>query len=445
MLVSRGVRGKVPERFDVIVVGAGPAGATAALALARAGLSVALFERGEEPGGKNMFGGALYYTEALSRLVPEFWKEAPIERYITRHVVSFATRESSLSVTYADSDFAKPPYNGITLLRAKFDAWYARKAQEAGAFLVPATLVDDLVWDGDRVVGVQTGRSDGAVYADCVIAADGANALLARKAGLRKDFSPEDFAVAAKEVLALPSKVIEERLGLAGNEGVAQSFVGDCTQGIEGGAFLYTNKASISLGVVAKLSLLEERKISIVDLLDGFKDNPVVKPLIKEATLKEYSGHLVPESGLSMVPELYGSGILVVGDAAGFLNSTGLTLEGMNFAIASGFAAAEAVKRAKEKEDFSRRGLAQYKALLEENFVLGDLKTFRHTPTFLANHRIYDLYPSLVCGVARSLFRVDGQPRKKIWKLARAEMKGKISLWHLAKDLVQAGRALIWP
>jgi electron transfer flavoprotein-quinone oxidoreductase len=435
----------IPEKFDVVIVGAGPAGSTAALVLARAGLKVAVFERGEQPGAKNMFGGVLYYTEALNELLPDFWKQAPIERYVTRHILTFLTSNSSFSISFTDDEFGYPPYNGVTLLRAKFDPWYAKKAEEAGAFLITGTVVDDLIWDGDKVIGVRTRRSEGEVQADAVIAADGANSLLAKRAGLRKEFSSSSLAIAAKEVLALPAETIEERFGLANGEGLAQSFVGACTKGLEGGAFLYTNKSSLSLGIVVRLSSLQARQTSIAELLEDFKSNSYIKQAIRGTTLKEYSGHLIPEEGIRMVPELCSNGLLVVGDAAGFLVSTGLTLEGMNFAIASGFAAAQALKMAKQKGDFSKKGLAGYKTLLEESFVLKDLKTFRHAPSFQANPRLYDLYPSLVCGISRRLFKVTGHPRKKILSLVRAEMKGKISPWRLAKDIMQAGRALIWP
>ena len=431
------------EKFDAVVVGAGPAGATAALVLAQAGLKVALVERGETPGAKNMFGGALYYSEVLHKLVPDFWLEAPVERYITRRIITFLTPTASLSVDFEDTDFGHPPYNGFTLLRAKFDRWYAQKAQQAGALLIPETVVDDLLWADGKVVGIKTRRDEGELYADVVIVADGANSLLAEKARLRNKMSPADFAVAAKELLALPRRTIEERFNLSPDEGVANEFVGSCTQGIQGGAFLYTNKASISIGIVANLNRLQESKLSIAELLDSFKEHPVLKELLKGATLKEYSGHLLPESGLKVIPKLYGDGILLVGDAAGLVYSTGLVLEGMNFAIASGFIAAEAVKKARQAGDFSEKSLAYYATLLNRSFVLKDIKNFRRTPSFLAKSRLYGLYPALACGVAHRLFRVDGQPRKRLLALLRDEMRGKISLSQAVKDGIEAWRALL--
>jgi electron transfer flavoprotein-quinone oxidoreductase len=434
----------MPEKFDAIVVGAGPAGTTAALALAQAGLKVAVFERGEQPGSKNMFGGVLYYTEILDRILPDFWKEALVERYIIRHDLVFMRDDSWTSVSYTEKQSAQPPYNAVTLLRARFDRWFAEKAQEAGALIVPETLVDDLVRDGRKVVGVKTARDDGVVYADVVIIAEGANSILVGKADLGGSPSSSDFAVAAKEVLALPREVIEARFNLEGNEGAAYSFVGAGTQGLPGGAFLYTGRASLSIGLVAMLKPLQESQTSITDLLEHFKNHPSMRPLLKDATLHEYSGHLIAEGGMGMTPGLYGDGVLVAGDAAGFLCSSGFRLEGMNFAIASGFAAAEAVKKARESGDFSRNGLAHYKKFLEQGFVLPTLQNFRHTPDFLANRRIYEVYPSIICGILGKIYKSDDKPRSKPLSLLRAEMKGRISLWSMAKDVWRGGRALLW-
>ena len=73
------------EKFDCIVVGAGPAGTTCAYTLAKAGLSVVLLERGEAPGSKNVMGGILYST-ILNKVIPNFWEEAPVERRVVKKV-----------------------------------------------------------------------------------------------------------------------------------------------------------------------------------------------------------------------------------------------------------------------------------------------------------------------------------------------------------------------
>ncbi len=432
------------ESFDVIIVGAGPAGVTAASMLAGAGLKVVVFERGEYPGAKNLFGGILYHTEIVDDLIPDFWQKAPIERYVTKHALVVTSGESRIDFAYTDDQFARPPYNAVTLLRSKFDHWYAERARDAGALIVPDTVVDTPVFEGKRVVGVKAVGGDVLVKADVVIIAEGANSLLVEKAGLCDLPQPKDYAVAAKEILALPSEAIEQRLNLKQGEGACYTFIGDCIMGLEGGAFLYTNRSTLSLGVAARLTALKERGISIADLLEHFKEHSSIQPFIRGAALKEYSGHLIPEGGLKTAPRLYGDGVLVVGDAARFLCSTGLTLQGMNFAIASGFAAAEAILQVKAANDFSKRRLAAYKEKLEQSFVLPTLRTFQHMPAFLANPRIYTAYPAMLCGVLNKVYTAGDQPRKKFLKLLLEERKGKIPLGSFIKDIFSGGKGLLW-
>ncbi|MFA6040965.1 MAG: NAD(P)/FAD-dependent oxidoreductase, partial [Methylophilus sp.] len=108
------------EKFDVIVVGAGPSGNAAALRLAEAGLSVLQIERGESPGSKNV-QGAILYSDALERLIPDFRDDAPLERHIIEQRMWVLDDESFIGTHYRSDAFNKEPYNRYTMIRSQFD------------------------------------------------------------------------------------------------------------------------------------------------------------------------------------------------------------------------------------------------------------------------------------------------------------------------------------
>lgn len=427
------------QKFDAIVVGAGPAGCACGYTLAKAGLETLLVERGKFPGAKNMWGGA-FYGPAFNQLFPNFWEEAPIERYILRHKFSLLTKDASLSAEFTTKKFGEAPYNGFSLLRSKFDRWFASKAEQGGAILATGLQAEDLLWNGNRVAGIKAGGDE--LPSNVVIACDGVNSFLAEKAGLRGKILPRDIKQGVKEVIQFPRRLIEQRFNLAGEEGLAWEFIGSFTRGIPGGGFIYTNKESLSVGIVVQLSGLVKNNLQANDLLEEFKQHPDVENLLADGQLVEYSAHLIPAAGRAMMPNLYSDGFLVAGDAASFVLATGLTLEGVSFAIASGVAAAETVIRAKKKEDFSRKSLSYYAELLKKSFVWKDLKTFKEAPKFLLNPRLYSQYPELACDLAEKIFANDGQPRKKIRKLFRESMDGKISFLEIIRDLIQIRSAL---
>lgn len=427
------------QKFDAIVVGAGPAGCACGYTLAKAGLETLLVERGKFPGAKNMWGGA-FYGPAFNQLFPNFWEEAPIERYILRHKFSLLTKDASLSAEFTTKKFGEAPYNGFSLLRSKFDRWFASKAEQGGAILATGLQAEDLLWNGNRVAGIKAGGDE--LPSNVVIACDGVNSFLAEKAGLRGKTLPRDIKQGVKEVIQFPRRLIEQRFNLAGEEGLAWEFIGSFTRGIPGGGFIYTNKESLSVGIVVQLSGLVKNNLQANDLLEEFKQHPDVENLLADGQLVEYSAHLIPAAGRAMMPNLYSDGFLVAGDAASFVLATGLTLEGASFAIASGVAAAETVIRAKKKEDFSRKSLSYYAELLKKSFVWKDLKTFKEAPKFLLNPRLYSQYPELACDLAEKIFANDGQPRKKIRKLFRESMDGKISFLEIIRDLIQIRSAL---
>ncbi len=431
-------------QFDAIVVGAGPAGSSAALAMARAGLRVALIERGEYAGAKNVSGAALYAPGLLADLLPNFWEEAPVERFLTRRVISLLGQESALSIDFRTNHFAQPPYNGFTILRPRFDRWLAEKAQEAGAALITSTVVDDLLYERDRVVGVLCRREQGELYAPVVIAADGANSFLAKKAGLQREFRADEMTLGVKEVLRLDAHTIEERFNLTNDQGVATEYVGFATGSVKGGAFLYTNRDTLSIGLVLQIASLAQQRVKPYELLDQFKQHPAVAPLVRDSVPVEYSAHMIPEGGHAMLPQLSRASLMVVGDAAGFVFAAGIFLEGMNFAIASGLAAAATAQEAHAQNDFSSESMARYRQRLEKSFVLQDLKRFRGAPAFLNNERLLHMYPELLCQAAENVFRSEGRPRRKLGRTIYGTMHRKVALRTMLRDGWQAARALFF-
>ena len=427
--------------FDAIVVGAGPAGSAAALVLARAGKRVCMLERGPFPGSKNKYGGVVY-GRILDTLIPQWWLEAPVQRWVTRRGTVIMTETQSLTVDFRTTAWGELPYNGATTFRPDFDSWLAGHATTAGAVLVASTTAIGLLRDASgRVIGVRTDRPDGDLTAPVVIACDGVNSFLAKEAGLYPRAVPENFTLGAKEVLALPREEIEKRFGLTGNEGADFEIVG-CTKGIAGGGFIYTNLESVAVGVVLSVTELAAAKVRPEELIADLKRHPMVAPLVAGGELKEYSAHLIPEGGYDMMPELACDGMVIAGDAAAMCLAAGLWLEGVNFAIGSGQAAGEAAIEALDARDTSAKGLAGYRRRLDDNFVLADHRKLRRAPELLMSSRMQTTYPSLMCNLAEGMFTVTNPtPKKGALALGWRELRrAKVKFRHIAHDLYTTAR-----
>lgn len=408
---------------DAVVVGAGPAGAAAALELARAGCSVVLLERGPFPGAKNMYGGVVY-GRILDTLIPEWWTEAPIQRWVTRRQTMLLTPTQSMAIDFRTESWGRPPYNGATAYRPDFDAWLASKAVDAGARLVCSTTATGVLRDeGGRVVGVQTDRPGGQLRARVVIACDGVNSFLAKDAGLYRETDPANYTLGVKETLALPRWVIEDRFAVSGRDGVDIEILG-CTQGVPGGGFIYTNLDTISVGLVLQLPALAAQSRRPEELLGTLKAHPAVAPLVAGAEITEYSAHVIPEAGFDMMPELIADGMLVAGDAAAMCLAAGIWLEGVNFAIGSGAAAGRSAALAVRDGDVSAAGLATYRERLERSFVLANHRKMREVPHLLMGPLVQQQSPELVCNIVERVFRVDDPtPKPGIRRIVREELK----------------------
>jgi electron transfer flavoprotein-quinone oxidoreductase len=430
------------EVLDAVVVGAGPAGSAAALVLARAGRSVALLERGPFPGSKNVYGGVVY-GRVLDEVIPRWWEQVPVQRWVVRRSTMMLTSSQALAVDFRTQGWAGPPYNGMTVYRSDFDSRLAGHAVAAGAGLVTSTTATGLLRDGrGAVCGVRTDRPGGDLRARAVIACDGVNSFLAKEAGLLPRTDPAHLTLGVKEVLSLPAPVIEERFGLAAHEGADIEMLG-VTRDIAGGSFLYTNADSLSIGVVLSLTGLAEAKVRPEEIIADLKAHPAIAPYLRGTTVKEYSAHLIPEGGYDAMPRLAADGMVIAGDAAGMCLATGLWLEGVNFAIGSGLAAGRAVAAAVAAGDTSARGLSGYRRDLESSFVLADHRRFRKAPQVMMAHRVQQRYPALLCELAEGVFTVTNpRPKPGLLRLARqSARRHQIRLPALLRDTYAAARA----
>jgi electron transfer flavoprotein-quinone oxidoreductase len=427
------------DKFDSIVVGAGPAGVAAAITMARAGLNVALLERGEYAGAKNV-QGAVLYSKMLQDIIPEFWKDCPLERAITDERVFILTEKSGIQIGYKSTDYDSTPANCYTIIRVEFDKWFSKKAEEAGVTLITGITVSDVIKKNGAVVGVKTTEGD-ELLADVVIACDGVNSILAQKAGLHREWKPQEVALGVKEILSLPREKIEDRFCLEGDQGSTTEMVGDITKGMMGYAFMYTNKDTIALGLGCAVDDFQRTGIKPYDLLEELKRHPLVRRYIQGSKSLEYSAHLIPEGGYNSMPPLYTDGMLLAGDAAQMVNPT--HREGSNLAMSAGRMAGETVIEVKKKGNFSSRSLSLYRKKLEDSFILKDMDDHKDIEDKVRENRdILTVYPKLACDAAHEYFLVDGLPKRDHQKRIIRRIRRQRGFFRMFKDMLSLRHAI---
>ncbi len=405
--------------FDAVVVGAGPAGSTAALQMARNGLRVALFERGSYPGSKNMFGGVLY-TESTAQIVPEFWNEAPLERIVTRDTLFFLDYDSAVELGFTGLRFGKAPFNKITAMRPHFDRWLAKKAVEAGVVLQTGTLVRRLLYEkktiGRGAVCGVTLDDGSSVQADLVILAEGVSAFLTKEAGLAKAISAKQLSLWVREVISLPKEKIEDRFHLENNEGAVLAMLGHPTTQTIGLAGIFTNRESISLSLGVSLDKIAQNRLILPDLLTRLKNHPYIRRLIAGGKSESYAAHLIPLGGKSTQPKFYADGLLVAGDAAVMISGR----RGSDLAMLSGKAAAETAIHARSKQDFSANILKGYEKRLAGSFYMKNIKKAADTVSYYAEKSDSDyLINTTINELAYEFFRAGmDTDEEKIAKMA---------------------------
>ena len=375
------------REFDVLVVGAGPSGSACALHLAKNDVNVLVLEMGRHPGEKNVSGGIVYGSDVggfgLKRLVPDFESTAPLERKISSHEVHILSSPDEKKRSYRHYTLSRKSLasrfglfsvefetgHDFTVIRSQFDGWLANLAVEAGAALSTETTVLDLLKEDGSVVGVST--SKGELRAKLVVDCSGVTSTLVESAGLRGALVPRELYQGIKHVYRLGADKIEERLRLKAGNGRALTYLGDFMLGINGNAFIYPNRDTLSLGIVASMdSMIRattehfDRVGKLLDALDAFEGHPMVRELLQGAELLEFSAHNIPKGFTCLLKRPYTSGYLAAGDALGAFVKIGPMVDGMRYAIASGMMAAQTYLAAAVSGSFREKNLSRYRDLL---------------------------------------------------------------------------------
>lgn len=407
-----------PE-FDVIVVGAGPAGAAASLSLARKGVNVLMLEKGKIPGEKNMTGGVLYGDLdggwGMISLVPDFETSAPVQRRMVSHevvVLSDPDAKKGTSSYYRLTRKSFPARarlfnlgfdtgHDYSVLRRSFDRWFANLAVESGAMLSTETSVESLLTEGGAVTGVRTTKEE--LRAKLVIDCSGVTSALVREAGLRDNLVPRQLYHGIKRIYKLDAATIEKRFRVQPGQGRAMFYLGGFMHGVGGGAFVYTNRETLSVGLVVSLDSLIRASTErfdqvgkLLDVLDNFEAHPMVAELLEGAEALEYASHNIPK-GFKCIPKNpYADGFLVAGDALGAFVKIGPMIDGMRRAVASGMMAARTYIEASSSGSFGRRNLSRYRELLTP--IYEDVNRSGRDSFFSESSLVYHSLPYLIFG-----------------------------------------------
>ena len=415
-------------KYDVVIVGAGPAGITAAIALAKAEIPVLVIEAGVFPGAEN-WSGAVYFTENLAQpdvLGEQAVRDSAYERPVTKRGFYIYNGQSLVGVSYRNpATFA----NCYTVLRPTYDHYLAELAKSLGAHILTETTVDGLLRDDDNhIVGVHTDR--GSVYADAVFLVEGDASQLVSKEGYERSADPgaPHFLQGIKEVVEVDPEYIERTFALPHGEGAAfeillrNGSIHNRPATLNMGGFLYTNKSSISLGLVLPLdNLSKEFGGDHNRLMEWFKGLPEVRRWTNNSRSTAYGAKIIRGGGFRELPQLVDDGLAIGGAATGI----GLDFPYPNFtgpATAMGRLFASAVKqiRATDKKFTRARFEELYERPLRDTHYFKNVEFLEKWPHYVEHTRVFF---GRAADLATSCLYIASAPslrtHQRLWQLAK--------------------------
>jgi electron-transferring-flavoprotein dehydrogenase len=377
---------------DVLIVGGGPAGMSAALRLAQLQheqggepLAIAVLEKAREVGA-HMLSGAVLDPSALRQLLPDYKERgAPLASEVHHDHVYFLTRSGKLKFPITPPPLKNHGHYIISL--NKFVKWLGGLVEAEGIDVFTGFSASEILYDGDRIVGVRTGDrgvgKDGErksnfepgvdIRAKVTILTDGVRGnltkALVRRLGLDAGRAPQLYAIGIKELWEVPP----DRLPA----GTVMHTMGYPLRRDEfGGGFIYAMPDGlVSVGFVSGLDYRDPMFDPHI-AFQHFKRHPLVASLLQGGQMIRYGAKALPEGGWHTVPKVYADGVLIAGDAGGFLNS--LRLKGIHLAMRTGMLAAESAFDAVRAGDFSARRLESYSTAIDRSDVRRELYPVRN-------------------------------------------------------------------
>jgi len=383
--------------YDVVIVGAGAAGVTAAIGLARMGFAVVVVEAAAFPGAEN-WSGCVYFCENLVHpeiLGPEGVEMLAWERRLSERGFFATDGLSLLGIKYRDREAFR---NCFTVLRPIFDHHLAQIALKHGVAILNETTAESLIRDGDRIVGICTQR--GPLYADLVFLAEGDASNLVTREGYERSTDPREapkFLQGIKQVIDMPPGAIEEIFGVGAEEGVAYEMLvrNGTLHGkpvhLNMGGFIYTNRQSLSVGLVLPADNLHEHFDGDPNLLiEWFENLPALQPWLSKGRRGVFGAKIIRGGGAKDIPILIDNGLAIGGAAS----AIGVDFPYPNFtgpATGMGLLLAQAVRRiCAEKTGFTKEALQRhYLEPLQKTHYWEDVEFLRRWPAYVKKTQVF--------------------------------------------------------